>query len=408
MTKTLITMMLLLWCINGHALSASSANYIVGNPPQFNASLEQEIAEDNFSLLKFSYLSQVYPNQQAMPLPDPNQTIQQFTQQVTLSPISLNEGDGVDIDGDGEMTAELINTSFTVLDKDNNVLDPKTTFCENVDKAPMTLKLSAQLDLSTRYGVTNTTGYDVIKQYTLSFKPTICSLKPSLIYGDGKYAGVASVWNAKQGFIYDESKTNFPTTGMDGLNYDVKVLGVDVLQAQIDRIYSGTAHIDLMFTPVDSQTLNITLRGPTADNPQNFSPNIFTVLIGPVITYHFKITNWFIQNNEQSLTWANANNWCSKLGNNQRYQLPAITQLSNASQDVSGNTGIKNYTRAIGQGFLPEWGSLVSYGLMSSNYIWSSTLRPNNGGHYYDAHNVIGSISSPVPTFQEGNLCVSK
>jgi hypothetical protein len=414
--RTTIRLLLLIVLLSGissvsqASLTASTAQIIMGNAPRFNPMLEQEINQQHFSLLGFSYLGTTYNNDniQAMPLIDPKQTIQDFIKQVSLEQIVLKEGDAIDVDGDKNFSSEFNNITITVQDKNNQVIDLNSNFCEHVDIAPMRLQLNAQLKLSTRFGVPSNTSYNVSQTYLIPFKPTICYLKPSLIYGEGKYAGVASVWNAKQGFIYDESKTNFPTTGMDGLIYDVKILGVDVLEEQMDRIYSSSAHVDLMLLPVDNQTLNITLRGPTKDNPQSFSPNIFTVLIGPRITYRFKINNWFIQNNDQSLTWANANNWCNKLGNNQRYQLPAITQLSNASQDVSGQTGVRNYTRAIGQGLLPEWGSLVSYGLMTSHYIWSSTLRPNSGGHYYDTHNVIGSISSPVPAFQEMNLCVSK
>ena len=393
------------------SLTASTAQLIMGNAPKFNPTLEQEMAQQHFSLLVFSYLGVTYNNDniQAMPLIDPKQTIQDFIKQVSLEQIVLKEGDALDVDGDKNFSTEFNNITITVQDKNNQAIDLNSNFCEHVDGAPMRLQLEAQLNLSTRYGVPNTSSYNVSQTYLIPFKPTICYLKPSLTYGGGKYAGVTSVWNAKQGFIYDESKTNFPTTGMDGLNYDIKVLGVDVLQEQIDRIYSSSAHVDLMLTPVDSQTLNITLRGPTADNPQSFLPNIYSVLIGPVITYRFKINNWFIHNNDQSLTWTNANNWCQQLGGQRRYQLPDITQLSNASTDVFSNTGAnQQYTRAIGQGLLAEWGSLVSYGLMTSHYIWSRSLRPSSGGHYYDAHNVTGFISSPVPTFQEMNLCVSK
>lgn len=384
------------------ALSANTAHFIIGSAPQFNAQLEQEIAQHRFSLLKFNYLEQTYPNNQTMPLVDPLQTVQQFTQQVTLSPIILNEDDTVDIDGDGDMFTTFISGSVTVLDKNNQPLNPSSTFCENIDNAPMTLQLSAQLHLSSRYGVPNTTPYNVNHQYTLAFKPTICYLKPSLIRGDRGYAGV---WNQEQGFLYDKSKTTFPTTGMDGLNYDIKLLGANVLKEQINRIYSTIGNVYLTLSPVDSQTLNVKLGGPTANNPKPFQPTLFHILIGPVV-YEFNINQWFIHNNDQSLMWAQANNWCNQLGGGQRYQLPTVTQLSNGKIATNSVGPAQHYTRAIGEGILAEWGSLVSYGLMTNGYIWSGTKTPNNG--YYDAHNASGSISTPTLTFQEKAMCVSK
>lgn len=392
------------------AVSAVTSHFIIGSAPTFNPQLEQEIAQQQFSLLMFNYQGKTYGNStmQSFPAVDPLSTIQDFIQHVTIAPMVLNEGDALDVDGDGVFTVTFNSASLTLRDKYNEIIDVSHTFCELVDKAPFTLHLNAALNLTTRYGVPNTTAYNVSQQYLIPLKPTLCYLKPSLTYGSGNYAGVTTIWNPQQGFIYDASKTPFPTTGMDGLNFDIKVLGVDVLTQDINTIYSHLANVSLQLSPMDSQTLHVKLSGPTANNPKPFTANVFNILIGPALTYRFKINHWFIYNNDQLLTWGNANNWCNGLGGNQRYQLPAITQLSNASQDVSGQAGVRNYTRAIGQGLLPEWGSLVSYGLMTSHYIWSSTLRPNSGGHYYDTHNVIGSISSPVPAFQEMNLCVSK
>lgn len=410
--KFLLLCNVLLWlAANSHAnVSAVTSHFIIGSAPTFNPQLEQEIAQQQFSLLTFNYQGKTYDNStiHAFPAVDPLSTIQDFIQQVTIAPMVLNEGDALDVDGDDVFTVTFDSATLTIRDKNNELIDTRHTFCEQVDNAPFTLHLDAALNLTTRYGVPNTTAYNVNQHYLIPLKPTICYLKPSLTYGGGNYAGVTTIWNPQQGFIYDATKTSFPTTGMDGLNYDIKVLGVDVLTQDINTIYSHLANVSLQLTPVDSQTLNVKLSGPTTNNPKTFTPNIFNILIGPVLTYRFKINHWFIYNTDQLLTWANANNWCSGLGGNQRYQLPTIIQLSNASQDVSGQTGVKNYTRAIGQGLLAEWGSLVSYGFINSHYIWSSSLRPNSGGHYYDAHNVTGSISSPVPTFQEMNLCVSK
>lgn len=397
--------------ISQAALSVSTVNFIIGNSPKFNTEFEQQIRENHFTLLGIKYLGTTYNNDtiQMMPPVDPTQPLNTFISQIEFNIAPLNEQHALDQDGDSNFYADILETSAYVLNNKNKQITLTDTLCELVDQAPFTLVLKADINLSTQYGVPNARLYQVSNSLLIPIKPSVCFLKPNLTFGTEGYAGDINAWNPKHGFIYNQDKVNFPTTGMDGLNYDVKVLGVNVLDEEINRIYSTTANVNLILTPVDSQTVNIKITGPTADNPKTFKANIFNIFIGP-LQYQFKLNNWYILKKDSRLAWQNANQWCNQLGG---YQLPTVGQLANGTTDIYVHYAQNHYIREVNGGLLGEWGSLREYEEINQwGFAWASNryniniTSPNI--YYYDVKLTDGFKGAPMSTTEQTTICISK
>ncbi|MWP46468.1 hypothetical protein [Gilliamella sp. Pas-s27] len=144
----------------------------------------------------------------------------------------VSQGNWKDDDGDGQATASgSISVTFT--DKDGNTVN--RTDALSVCNAPYKVTLtSSGGTLSTQYGVPRSSSFiGATVDYYInpnSSQPVICSVRPNLKWGTGNYAGPANIWNPDKGFLVQSTSPssydrNFPTTGSDGLYFDLDVGG---------------------------------------------------------------------------------------------------------------------------------------------------------------------------------------
>ncbi|MWN06844.1 hypothetical protein, partial [Gilliamella sp. Pas-s95] len=75
--------------------------------------------------------------------------------------------------------------------------------------------------------------------------PVVCHVRPNLNYGYLDYGGPSNIWSRTKGFLtqsissssYDQ---NFPTTGADGLYFDLDIVGVDASQLTWSVVTNGS------------------------------------------------------------------------------------------------------------------------------------------------------------------------
>ncbi|MFQ0999824.1 hypothetical protein ACGH6T_10040, partial [Gilliamella sp. BG6] len=283
---------------------------------------------------------------------------------------------------------------------------------------------SSEGTLETRYGMPNSSTFSggTAEYYiTLPSQPVICSVRPNLNYGTGRYAGPPSMWNPAKGFLIQSTNPssyglNFPTTGADGLYFDLDIVGVDASQlswtvttlGDITAAVSWTRPLSGTFTDPKGNTIpadewitdksknvtRVTLNGPKADstqinsdNPSSLTrpslPQTFELVgrdrSGNEVRYGFVLRQWFVNRGGQWKTYSDQLAWCNSLG----YRPPQVRNLTNGKcySCISGS-GIATsdtplFKRHIGAGFFTEWGSMQYYadvGFMGDAYF-SSELK---------------------------------
>ncbi|MWN06798.1 hypothetical protein [Gilliamella sp. Pas-s95] len=261
--------------------------------------------------------------------------------------------------------------------------------------------------------------------------PGICYARPNLFFGgtgrrvrvddprdtgdifdDFKYAGPSNIWSSK-GFLTQSNDSasydrNFPTTGADGLYFDLLIDGGDASQLTWSPVTRGgiTATVtsvtanDYWIPSADRGKVvaRVKLSGPRAsssrlnsNNPSPLDvPNLpqkFELVgrdsSGNEVRYGFVLKQWFVTRNRGDMRF-NHISWCRSLG----YRVPQVSDLTNAKcgvEDVnfpciSGIHGAtpsssgNYYQRHIGAGFFTEWGYMRGYadaGFVYSSY-WTS------------------------------------
>ncbi|NUF49142.1 hypothetical protein [Gilliamella sp. ESL0250] len=361
-----------------------------------------------------------------------------------------------DADGDGEgtngvMASGSISVSFT--DKNGNTVSRSDAL--DICNAPYKVTLSSEGGrLITQYGVPNSStfsGSSVVYYINLnSQQPKVCYARPNLkfgsnFYGDNlDYAGPSSIWNRRKGFLVQSTNPssynrNFPTTGADGLYFDLLIEGVDesqltwypVTRGGITATVSwtrphsgsfplpngGTTQADSWIIDKSKNVTRVTLTGPRADstqiqsaNPSRLTrpslPQTFELVgrdsHGNEVKYGFVLRQWFVNRRNQMDTASNHISWCSRLG----YRLAKVNDLTNAKcgvdnslfpcvNDIDGTTpssGGNYYQRHIGAGFFTEWGLMHNYvdGGFVVTFYWAgdtpspiSNVSAYNGKVYF-------------------------
>ncbi|SCB79720.1 hypothetical protein GA0061081_101328 [Gilliamella bombicola] len=367
-----------------------------------------------------------------------------------------------DDDGDGQGTNGLTatgNLSVNFADKNNltvsrsDILDP----C----KAPYEVRLrTSGGSLTTQYGVPNssTFGRSSLVVYYISPKQAkVCHARPSLYLGsadyfvsnatrdDSRYAGPSSIWNPEKGFLMQSTTPssyglNFPTTGADGLYFDLDIGGVDENQltwspvthegitAAVHRVrprsgsfsdrQGNNIQYDAWIHDRSQYVTRVTLNGPKANNSQTGSnnPSRLSVPILPqtfelegrdssgnvVVKYGFVLQKWFVDRTIEAAR-RNHSSWCSSLG----YRMPQVRDLTNAvktgSTPVIGampsSTG-NYYERRIGGGFFSEWGISGFYNIKTTLY-WASDVADL----FVDSFD--GHIENSRSSFYRHGICVT-
>ncbi|OCL22890.1 hypothetical protein A9G07_07430 [Gilliamella sp. wkB72] len=329
-----------------------------------------------------------------------------------------------DDDGDADVTATG-SLSLSIVDKNNQPVSRDTMLTTCTDSAPYKVTLSSSDGiLSTRYGFPNRSTFrESSVTYYVNPKPgsSVCVkfARPNLNYGTGNYAGPASMWDPANGFIPQSTGPssygrNFPTTGANGLYFDLLISG-----SSQPLFWSPVSQggITVTMSNPTATSVRVTLTGPYATPSQISSANpgpLSTIslpqtfeLVGrdsngtPVVKYGFTLKQWFVNRGSKEDTLSNTLSWCNSLG----YRMPRIRDLTNAScrgtnsgSHCQGSVGAtpssRNnfYMRHIGSGFFTEWGKMVDYSSVGFVNLWYWSSDPN-GSNQFVVYSDSGSVN---------------
>ncbi|NUF28225.1 hypothetical protein GA0061081_10833 [Gilliamella bombicola] len=334
-----------------------------------------------------------------------------------------DDGDG---QGSGGVTASgSISVSFT--DKDSNTVSRSDAL--DKCKAPYKVTLSSVGGyLQTQYGVPNRTSFSgaMVDYYINPYdsSPSVCYARPNLLLGgttginsndEPRYAGPANIWSPTKGFLTQSNDSssygrNFPTTGANGLYFDLLIGGVDASQLTWSPVTRGgiTATVTSVIAynnwlpSVDRGKVvaRVKLSGPRAistqinsNNPSPLTPlpslpQTFELVgrdsRGNEVRYGFVLKQWFVNRGSKLDTQSNQSTWCSSLG----YRLASVSDLTNAvktdSPSISGalpSSSDNYYMRHIGAGFFTEWGYMTysaDAGFVPGAIDWTSDTTGRN------------------------------
>ncbi|WP_141671318.1 hypothetical protein [Gilliamella sp. Gris1-4] len=359
--------------------------------------------------------------------------------------ISLNslisQGKWGDDDGDGQGTNGVTATgsiSLVIKDKDGTTVSRGDTL--NLCKAPYKVTLdSTGGSLTTQYGVPNSSRFygGTAVYYITTSQPGICSVRPNLFYGTDSYAGPANIWSPTKGFLVQSTNPssydrNFPTTGSDGLYFDLEIpAGIDASQLRwtvktsgsIRATVTSVAANDGWIPGVDRRKVvaRVTLSGPRANSNKISSsspgritrpvlPQTFELVgrdrSGNGVRYGFKLRQWFVNRDNQFKSYSDQTAWCRSLG----YRMPRVSDLTNAKCGVDNTwfpcvNGIDGaapsssgnwHQRHIGAGFFTEWGYMDKYagaGFVYGGY-WTSDAAGSNQFAVHSGYGVVHNHSA--------------
>ena len=312
-----------------------------------------------------------------------------------------------DDDGDSGVTATG-RLSLSIVDKNNRPVSRNTVLTTCTDSAPYKVTLSStDGTLSTRYGFPNRSTFSARSEtYYVNPKaaPVVCFARPNLTEGTGNYAGPASMWNPRNGFIPQSTGPssygrNFPTTGANGLYFDLDISGVSQPLSWSPVSQGG---ITATMSNPTATSVRVTLTGPYAttsqhnsDNPRRISkptlPQTFE-LVGrdnngtPVIKYGFTLKQWFVnRGNVYDTNHSRVLSWCNSIG----YRLSRVRDLTNAVRtdvvvpSATPSSPNNRYMRHIGSGFFTEWGDMSGYSGVGFDKYWYWTSDPKDSSHFF-------------------------
>ena len=420
---------------SGHALtSQTTANQIQGTPPYLTFDGGRTRAVDTNGLLGITLsdgahytpstnLSSTTP----ISLPVEGQSfadIRMFvptdTNSVDLSTlIGPPNNYWGDDDGDSGVTATG-SLSLSIVDKNNRPVSRDTVLTTCTDSAPYRIKLSSTNGtLSTRYGFPNRSTFresNVTYYVNPKAGTPVCVrfARPSTYRYFSEQNGPASMWDPANGFIPQSTDPssygqNFPTTGGNGLYFDLIITGSNQPLSWSPVSLGG---ITVTMSNSTATSVRVTLTGPYATISQHWSNNPGPIskptlpqtfeLVGrdtngtPVVKYGFTLKQWFVNRGSKLDTYSNHLSWCNSLG----YRLPKVKDLTNAScrgqnsgshcQGLVGATPSSSgnhYMRHIGSGFFTEWGNMSDYSGVGFN------------GNWYQASDTSGSSQFIVSTY---------
>ena len=324
-----------------------------------------------------------------------------------------------DDDGDSGVSATG-SLSLSIVDKNNQSVSRNSVL--TVCNAPYKVKLSSTNGtLSTRYGFPNRSTFrESSVTYYVNPKagPVVCFARPNLRYGkrgdvpsqpSWDFAGPVSMWDPAKGFLTQETDPsrygqNFPTTGLNGLYFDLDISG-----SSQPLSWSPVSHGGITVTMSNSTatSVRVTLTGPYATPSQISSANpgpLSTIslpqtfeLVGrdsqgnPVVKYGFTLKQWFVNRGSVKKSYPNTLSWCNSIG----YRMPRVRDLTNSNYNNLGATPpspSNHYQRRIGSGFFTEWGKMYDYSGVGFDYDWYWTSDPS-GSDQFVVYTNYGSVT---------------
>ncbi|MWN06794.1 hypothetical protein [Gilliamella sp. Pas-s95] len=451
------------------ALTAHTSRAIEGTPPYltFDGGRTKAISTDSLLSIRLHNGRVITPSTNTSSVSNPiglpyaGNTLDDIDMMVPSSVSSVSISDLItrynywrDDDGDGQgangVTASG-NISVSFRDKDGNTVGRSDDL--DVCKAPYRVTLSSTGGyLQTRYGVPNRTSFSgqTVTYYINPYGgPVVCHARPNLSYGTGSYAGPANIWSPTKGFLVQSTSPssydrNFPTTGGNGLYFDLLIGGVDAGQLTWSPVTRGgiTATVtsvtpnDRWIPGVDKEKVvaRVKLSGPKPDSSQMRSnnPSPLTPLLslpqtfelvgrdshGNEVRYGFVLKQWFVYRGNKDASQSDQISWCSRLG----YRLPRVKDLTNAKCDVyntyfpcvNGINGAlphssdNSYMRHIGAGFFSEWGATYDYAdasFMRYGYRYWTSDAAGSSGFYVRSYN--GDVSSDSASSSSFAVCTA-
>ncbi|MCX8585601.1 MULTISPECIES: hypothetical protein [unclassified Gilliamella] len=337
-----------------------------------------------------------------------------------------------DDDGDSGVTATG-SLSLSIVDKSGQSVSRSTV--PEICKAPYKVTLSSTNGtLSTRYGFPNRSTFresSVIYYVNPKAAPVVCFARPNLSLGTDNFAGPSSMWDPSNGFIPQSTDPslygrNFPTTGANGLYFDLLISG-----SSQPLSWSPVSHggITATMSNPTATSVRVTLTGPYATPSQISSSNPGPIskptlpqtfeLVGrdsngaPVVKYGFTLKQWFVNRGSKLEYYPNTLSWCNSLG----YRLVKVKDLTNASCRgynsgtwCQGSVGAtpsspnNEYMRHIGSGFLAEWGRLYDYSGVDFSYGYFWTSDPT-GSLQFVVHTDYGGVYWNYTSYNGHGLC---
>ncbi|MFQ0971623.1 hypothetical protein [Gilliamella sp. BG1] len=414
----LALLLLLPYSLESQSLSATTSDRIHGTAPYltFDGGQTKATTTDTLLAIELPDGSTITPSTNTSSSTNPIRLINGSTfndiHMVVPSganTVNLNDlvtrGNWGDDDGDGQGTNGVTATgsiSVDITDKNDRTVSRSETL--NNCNAPYKIKLSSTGgSLVTQYGVPNSStfsGSSVVYYINPNNDVSVCYARPNLNWGENQFAGPSNIWNPDKGFLVQSTNSisyglNFPTTGADGLYFDLDIGGIDASQLT----WSPVSHEGITATVNWTQNVTrVTLSGPRPDSTQiqSDNPRPLTVPSLPqtfelegrdssgnvVVKYGFVLKQWFVNRGNVHDTQFHHLSWCDLLG----YQMPQVKELTNAKCGVNpyfpcinGIDGAipssytEYYQRRIDAGFFTEWGDMLHYpdAGFSGFYYWS-------------------------------------
>ncbi|WP_065574385.1 hypothetical protein [Gilliamella sp. GillExp13] len=254
-------LLLLPYSVSSQALLARTSQVINGSAPYLtlDGGVTKLTTTDDLISIKLSDGQVLTPqnNNSVMTpihLPNAGDTLANIEMIVPSSSDSININDLVtqgkwgddDADGQGAHSVTATgNVSVSFTDKNSNAVSRSDIL--DICNAPYRITLSStDATLETKYGVPNrsTLNGNTVSYYINpnSQQPKVCYVRPRLIFGgtnfagdNPRFAGPSSIWDPTKGFLTQSINPssynlNFPTTGADGLYFDLDIGGVDASQ----------------------------------------------------------------------------------------------------------------------------------------------------------------------------------
>ncbi|OCG41784.1 hypothetical protein [Gilliamella sp. Bif1-4] len=415
---SLMPLLLLPYSLESQALSATTSERIHGSAPYliFDDGTTKLTTTDDLLSIKLSdgrtFTPQNNPSSPTNPivLPAIGQSFADIGMLVPRSSNSISisglvaQGKWGDDDGDGKEDSITASGDIrlSITDKNNQTVNRNEVL--TICNAPYKVELSSTDGyLKTLYGVPDINTFTESRTtYYINPKssPAICFVRPNLREGEDNFAGPVDIWNSDKGFLTQSATPlqygrNFPTTGSDGLYFDLNISGVDSKQLTWDSVTRGGITATVIEKEIDwwesgisneEKVTRVMLTGPKASDAQKQTdspdpipkPNLPQVfeLEGKdsnknvVVKYGFVLQKWFVHRGDSMNTYFNQTSWCNSVG----YRVPQVRDLTNAvcsglleSEECQGAIGAKPpsknnmYQRQIGAGFYPEWGALYFY-----------------------------------------------
>lgn len=383
------------------SLTATTAQYIVGNEPQILAATLDKIKNSIYfkitDTVGFSY--DYSPGE----VSDINLPLNSQFNLVNpkLGQISLSESDITDIDGDLLSTTNsysVNNLSYVWKDKNNTVISNSSSsnlggdICTDSSSynGPYSLNVSFDFTAYTQYGVPNSTTTSIAKGYTVNANDGICYIQPGNLAlnipngwpeGGNNAAGGSNSVNRSPAFdssVFVQSKgfkawvdKKFPTTAFPDARFQIvpynSVSGYTVSLEQNPN--SALA---------DQQTYAKGQFKFTTVTPDQSQPYVLKVVNNTTSVpyyYGFKLgssRSWFsfLATPSTRPTFANALSSCNTLG----ADIPTRAELTNSiystdTSTISMSAYAQNngFSRTIGEGLTAEWGKVFYYSPSDGN-----------------------------------------